>query len=302
MSGSHTVPILKVLFAVLVWGASFIATKIALREVSPATVIWSRFAIGLLIMSFAVAYRKEFARVPLRELAYFSLLGFLGVAFHQWLQSTGLVTAQATTTAWIITTTPVFIAILGWFVLRERLGWMQVSGILLAALGVLLIVSKGDWKLVLQGNFGTFGDFLVAASAANWAVFSVLSRRSLKEYPASLLLFYVMLTGWILLNILFVRAKGYKEFELLTVRGWFAIGFLGVFCSGIAYVFWYDALKSLPASQVGAFLYLEPLITMVVAAVMLKEQLLLPMFIGGAVIVLGVWMVNRPKPASKVKP
>lgn len=286
----------------VVWGASFIATKIALREVSPATVIWCRFAIGLLIMSFAVAYRKEFAMVPWKELAYFSLLGFLGVAFHQWLQSTGLVTAQATTTAWIITTTPVFIAILGWFVLRERLGWMQVSGILLAAIGVLLVVSKGDLRSILQGNFGTFGDFLVAASAANWAVFSVLSRRSLKEYPAALLMFYVMLTGWILLNILFFQAGGYREIVLLTFRGWIAIGFLGVFCSGIAYIFWYDALKSLPASQVGAFLYLEPLITMIVAAMVLKEQLLLPMFIGGSIIVAGVWMVARPKPISKVKP
>lgn len=294
MSQTRAVTVLKALFAVLIWGASFIATKIALREASPITIIWLRFAMGLVVIGVAVVHRKEFALVPFKEFAYFSLLGFLGITFHQWLQSTGLITAQATTTAWIITTTPVFIAFLGWLVLRERLRVIQIGGTALAAAGVVLVVSKGNVQSMLDGNFGTYGDFLILMSAINWAVFAVLSRKSLKHIPAALLIFYVTLTGWIFVNLLFFYGGGLKEVGHLTLSGWLAVGFLGVFCSGVAYIFWYDALKSIPASQVGAFLYLEPLVTMVIASIVLKEKLLFSMFVGGAIIVTGVWMVTKP--------
>jgi drug/metabolite transporter (DMT)-like permease len=78
------------------------------------------------------------------EWLYFALLGFLGITFHQWLQSTALTTSRASTTAWIVATTPVFMALLAWLALKEKLGWLQTSGILLAALGVLLVVTDGD--------------------------------------------------------------------------------------------------------------------------------------------------------------
>jgi drug/metabolite transporter (DMT)-like permease len=295
LSETRAISVLKALLAVLIWGASFVATKVALREVSPATVIWVRFAIGVALMGAAVANRKEFVLVPFKEFAYFSLLGFLGISFHQWLQSTGLLTAQATTTAWIITTTPVFIAILGRVVLHEKLQGIQIAGIALAAIGVLMVVSKGNLLSILGKSFGTYGDFLILVSAANWAVFAVLSRKSLRYYSAALLLFYVMLTGWLFVNILFFYEGGQKEISHLTLSGWVAVGFLGVFCSGVAYIFWYDALKSIPASQVGAFLYLEPLVTIVIASIVLKEKMLLSMFVGGAIIVIGVWMVTKPE-------
>lgn len=99
--------LLKAAFAVTVWGASFIATKLALREVSPVVVIWLRFGIGVVILGGFIVRRKELAFPSRRELGYFALLGFLGITFHQWLQVTGLVTAKATTTAWIITTIPI---------------------------------------------------------------------------------------------------------------------------------------------------------------------------------------------------
>ena len=114
---------LKALVTVSVWGASFIATKVALRDVLPITIVWLRFAIGVLILGLAVAYRKQLYLPALRDLPYFALLGFIGITYHQWLQSNGLKTAEASTTAWIVASTPVFIAILGWLFLKEKLNW-----------------------------------------------------------------------------------------------------------------------------------------------------------------------------------
>ncbi len=292
-SDTKLIPLAKALFAVVVWGASFIATKVAVGEASPNTIVWLRFAMGVIILGWAVFTRKQFKWITLKELGYFSLLGFLGITFHQWLQSNGLVTAQATTTAWIVATTPIFIALLGWLVLKERLGWFRVAGIALAALGVLLIVSKGDLNSLTIGKFGTVGDYLIMISAVNWAVFSVLSRDGLKDHPAARMMFYVMTLGWIFLSILFVAGSGFNELNRLTTSGWIAVIFLGVFCSGIAYIFWYDALQEIPASRLGVLLYIEPLVAVVVAAIILGEAITLTALIGGAVILFGVWMVNK---------
>ena len=287
--------IIKALFAVVVWGASFVATKISLQYVSPNTLVWLRFSQGWLILGLAVGLSKQFSLPQGKDWGYFALLGFLGITFHQWLQSTGLVTAQATTTAWIIASIPIFIALLGFIVLKERLAWYQTAGILLAAFGVLLVVTKGDLTSLTAGRVGTPGDILVLISAPNWAVFSTLSRPGLKKHPATRMMFFVMSFGWLFTSILFFAGHGIGQIWSIPWQGWIAITFLGVFCSGIAYIFWYDALQVIPVAQTGAFLYLEPIVTVIVAALVLREAILLATLIGGITILVGVWLVNRPQ-------
>jgi len=199
---------IKALFTVLVWGASFVAVKIALKYVPAITVVWMRFALGVLILGGTVALRHQFSLPKLKDWLYFALLGFLGITFHQWLQSTGLVTSQATTTGWIVASTPIFIAILGWLVLNEKLNWLQALGILLAASGVLLVVTHGNLNSLVSGRFGAPGDILILIGAPNWAVFTILSRRGLKTYPAALMMFYVMAFGWLFSSVLFVAGSG----------------------------------------------------------------------------------------------
>ena len=292
--------ILKALFAVAAWGASFVATKISLQYADPGTVVWLRFTMGVIILGLAVGLNQQFALPQGKDWGYFALLGFLGITFHQWLQSTGLLTAQATTSAWIVATVPVFMALLGLVILHERLAWYQMAGILLAAFGVLLVVTKGNLTTLVAGKFGTPGDFLVLISAPNWAIFSALSRSGLKKYASTLMMFYVMSFGWIFISILFFLGSGIRQIASIPWNGWIAIAFLGVFCSGIAYIFWYDALKALTVAQTGAFLYLEPLITVIVAALVLREVILVATLAGGITILLGVWLVNHPGPSAQV--
>jgi drug/metabolite transporter (DMT)-like permease len=290
------------LLAVLIWGASFIATKVALADASPVTVVWLRFAMGVAVLGVAVVARREFALVSSKDLLTFALLGLIGITFHQWLQSNALVTSLASTSGWIVATTPIFIAVLARLVLHERLSWSATAGIALAALGVLLVVSKDDPSTLLAGKFGAPGDILILISAPNWAVFSVLSRGALRSHPAARMMFYVMTLGWLFTSVLLFTGPGLSEIAGITSRGWAALAFLGIACSGLAYIAWYDALHKLPASQVGALLYLEPLVAMTVAAVVLGESILASTVVGGAVILIGVWLVNRGRGAAAVAP
>lgn len=299
-SRTKLLPYIEVLFAVIVWGASFIATKIALQEISPVTIVWLRFAMGVIVLGLIVALRKQFALPNKREWGYFALLGFLGITFHQWLQSNGLRTSEAGTTAWIVATTPVFMALLGWTFLREGLSLLKIMGIGLAALGVLLVVTDGNLASISFGRFGARGDILILISAVNWAVVSVLSRRGLRLYSASLMTFYVMVFGWLFTSVLFLNGKYYVELENLSLDGWMSVNFLGIFCSGLAYVAWYDALQALTTAETGVFLYIEPLVAVIVASLILDEEIIIASILGGAIILFGVWLVNRPGQSAQV--
>lgn len=293
MPKTKIIPYLEALFAVVVWGASFIATKIAVGQISPISVVWIRFAIGIPILFAAVLMRKQFAFPKGTEWLYFSLLGLLGIAFHQWLQSNGLQTSEATTTAWIVATTPAFLSILGWLVLKEKLTLIQTSGIILAMVGVIVVVSKGDFTSLSIGKFGAPGDVLILISSVNWAVFSILSRRGLKDHLSTRMTFWVMTIGWLITSAAFIGQGRYTELPQLDARGWWSLIYLGIFTTGLAYIAWFDVLSQLPAAQSGAFLFLEPPSSMIVAAVVLNEQVTIASIIGGAVILLGVWLVNR---------
>jgi drug/metabolite transporter (DMT)-like permease len=288
---------LKLVAAIGVWGGSFIATKIAVGEVSPVTVVWSRFLIGLIILGWFAWKNDQLAISTWKDGLQFAFMGFMGITLHQFLQSSGLVTSEASTTAWIVSTTPVFMAILGWLFLKEHLGLARTAGIILAALGVLLVVSKGSFTGMFNGNFGRPGDILILISAPNWAIFSVLSRPLLQKHSAIKFTFYVLLFGWMMTSLQFLAGQHWSEFGQLSTNGWIAIAFLGIFCSALAYIFYNDGLQALPASQVGAFLYLEPLVATLVAALILSEQIVLATLAGGVMILLGIWQVNRvPRP------
>ena len=167
MIPKRTVAMIEVTLAVIFWGASFIATKVALRDVLPITVVWLRFLLGVLILGIAVFVRGQSGIPQVKDLPYLALLGLIGITFHQWLQSTGLVTSRAGTTAWIVATTPIFMALMGWVFLCEKLKGLQIAGIFLAFFGVILVVSGGEIRSIFSGQFGAPGDILILISAPN---------------------------------------------------------------------------------------------------------------------------------------
>jgi drug/metabolite transporter (DMT)-like permease len=297
-------PFYAVTLAVLFWGSSFVATKIVLRELNPTTIIPLRFGMGVLVLT-AANFRKSFRPIPLKAIPKLALLGFLGITLHAWLQATGLKTVAATVTAWVIATIPVFVALLGWAFLGERLSLLQIGGIVIAAAGALTVVSGGDLRALFAGRVGTVGDILIGISALNWAIFTVLSKHFLGSETHHLMgegngrgdpvrmMLYVMVFGWIFSLPGMILDKGWLALQALSLQGWWALIFLGIACSGLAYLFWYKALDRIKATQVGVFLYFEPLVTAVVAWPILGEAMTGLIALGGAAILFGVWLVNQ---------
>ena len=107
------------------------------------------------------------------------------------------------------------------------------------------------------------------------------------------MIFYVMAFGWVFTSVVFTAGGSYAELPAVSFAGWLGVTFLGIFCSGLAYIAWYDALQALSTAETGVFLYIEPLVAMVVAFFLLGEPITPASLIGGAVILFGVWLVNK---------
>jgi len=296
---------------VIFWGSSFVATKIALREMTPAVIAFLRFAMGVVVLLVILLRRKEINRFTIGELPSLSVLGILGITIHQLLQANGLQTASASVTSWIVATIPVFVALLGWIFLREGMTAHRVLGIVLSALGVLIVVGNGDLNSLIDGGFGTPGDRLIAISAVNWAAFIVLNKHlfnkdaDVKTRSSVGRMFAIITIGWIFLIPWAIADGGLNDLYNVSLQGWLALTFLGVVCSGLAYFLWFRALEQIDATQAGVFLFLEPIVTVVLAGMILEEPISAAIIIGGAAILLGVWLVNRnsvlKRPSASLK-
>jgi drug/metabolite transporter (DMT)-like permease len=287
---SRIPPRFGALLAVIFWGISFVATKAALREVSPITLIFMRFAIGALLLLAIV--RKLPPRDALPQLA---LMGFLGVFVHQLLQANALTMTTATHTGWLIGVTPIWSAVLSAIVFRERFGFWKVVGLAGGFAGALLVITRGEFDSRVLALPSTRGDLLILISTINWAVYSVIGHATIKRLGPRVATSGAMLIGVIMLAPLFVARAGWREIPHLTPIGWLAVLFLAVGCSALGYLFWYGALEHIEVSRVASLLYLEPLITFATAIALLHETISATAVIGG-LIVLGSVAVAQYAP------
>ncbi|HKQ63029.1 MAG TPA: DMT family transporter [Candidatus Polarisedimenticolaceae bacterium] len=288
-------PRLGALAAIVMWGVSFVATKAVLAQISPVTLIFTRFGLGLAVLLALLAWRGE-PLLPPRD-AWRSLagMGLIGVFVHQLLQAHALTTTTAVHTGWLIGLTPIWSAILAALFLGERLRPGRVGGILVGFVGAVLVVTRGRLGAETLALPTARGDLLILASTLNWAVYSVLGHGTLKRLGARRATAGAMLAGWALLVPLFAWTGGWREYPALDALGWSALLFLGIGCSALGYLLWYGALERVEATRVAALLYLEPLVTLAAAVALLGERVELSTVAGGALVLAGVLIVQRSR-------
>jgi drug/metabolite transporter (DMT)-like permease len=276
--------------AVIFWGASFIATKIALEELSPITIIMMRLIIAsVLLTSIAIITKRDF-KINVKNHLRILVLALIAV-FHLWIQVTGLKFTSASNTGWIIGTAPIFMAILAAIFLKEKITLFQISGIVIAMFGLLILVGKGD--LLNIDLVKNKGDLLVLASAFTWGVYSMINKKISLNYSPLLTILYLFIMMAIIIVPFNLNGETINSVVHLSVISWVAVVFLGLFCSGIAYVIWAYALREMESAKVGAFLYFEPFVTVVAAWVFLAETITILMLMSGVIITAGVFIVNK---------
>jgi drug/metabolite transporter (DMT)-like permease len=272
---------------------SFVATKAALRELSPITLIFSRFALGVAFLLAMLAIRRRPLIPPRGSWPQLALMGFIGIFVHQMLQVYGLTMTSAVHTGWLIGLIPIWSALLAALVLKERFGAAKVAGLALGFAGALLVVTRGRLGGGLLALPSTRGDALILASTVNWAIYTVAGHATIRKLGPDRATAGSMALGLLMLAPFFVAGGCGRDLPGLSAAGWGALLFLGIGCSGLGYLFWYGALETVEASRVAALLYIEPLVTLAAAVVLLGEPVGAATLAGGALVLSGVYVIQR---------
>ncbi len=291
---SVTGPSLLLLAAVVIWGWTFVATKVLVAELGPVEIFGLRLALGLPSLAVLLLVR----RVPLRftrEDAGPLLLGGAVFTAHFLIQIAGLGSTTATAAGWIIAVTPLALAVLSFVFLRERLTWWAVLGIAVATLGIMLLVSGG--RLADLGWLRSTGDWLVLVSAHTWAIYTVVTRDLGRRRDPLAVTFGIVLVATVLTAVPFAAFADLERIRHLSPRGVLAVVYLAVPALALAQWFWQAGVSRLGAARAGLYLYLEPLATLSLSIPLLHEPFGVAAAAGGALVLAGVWVGQRGRGA-----
>jgi len=290
LTSSKAFRYLLILLAIIFWGTSFVATKTVLNEIKPVTIIILRLILASILLTIIALSTKRKFSINFKSHGWIFILALVAV-FHLWIQVTGLQYTTAANTGWIIGTAPIFMAILGFFFYKEKISLLQFLGILVAVVGLLLLIGKGDITNI--GLIENQGDLLVLGSAFTWGVYSMVNKKISLSYSPLMTILYLFLMMAVIIIPFNLNIETINSVINLSFISWMWILFLGIFCSGIAYVIWAQALRDMESAKVGAFLYFEPLVTVIAAWFFLQEEITLLIIFSGLLITAGVFIVNK---------
>lgn len=282
---------LAALFSVAVWGATFVSTKVLIaRGLTPAEIFLLRFAMAYLcILPFA---RGRLFAGNLRDEAILLAAGISGGSLYFLTENIALEYAPASNVSLIVCTAPVWTAlVLGLLDRRERMSRRQIAGSALAFAGMVLVVLNGHFVLHLSPR----GDLLALCAAWLWVLYSMAVKRLAGRYPALFItrkvFFYGLLT---ILPVFAVRpfAVPWQTLTQPAVAG--NLLFLGLIASMLCYLLWNAAMLRLGAVRTTNYIYLNPLVTILTAALCIDERITPVALAGAALILYGMWQAERP--------
>lgn len=275
----------------LLWGASFVLTKIALAELGPLTIALYRWLVATLAFAAVLPLQGEMPtlrRALRQDLPPFALLGLVGIAAFYAFQNLGLRFTTAVNVGLLINFTPVFIAVLGVFWLGERLGQAAFIGIVLSFAGATLVSLPGSG--FSQGRGHLLGDGLTLLAALCAAIYTVYGKRIVARYPPTVVTGLAAAFGSLLL-VPWAAGEGLALPHSVAV--WGAVLTLGLGSSALANLWWWQILQRMDAARAGIFLLVIPVVSTLLAVVLLGETMPLAAAVGAALVLLGVYLTQR---------
>lgn len=282
----------------LIWGSSYLFIRIAVEQLSPLAVVALRLFFGALtITAIALAVRADL-RPPRRAVLTMLLLSLINTVFPFLLITWGEVTISSGLAAVLNSTTPIFSLLIAHLALHdERITVPRLLGVAVGFVGVLLLLSRDlqhgaiHWQAVA-------GQAAVVLASVFYALAAVLTRRTLRDLPSLTIATYAL---WFSAAISIALSLLFSPPPIASISGksWFAVAWLGILGSGLAYVFYYFIIQSWGASRATLVTYVVPGIGLILGALFLSEHVDWRIAAGSALVILGVGLASIARRQSR---
>lgn len=274
------------ILAVVLWGTVFVFGQIAVQAgFHPLLVAFIRFVSASIFLFLYHIANKGKLFLQKKDVPDFLLLGVTGIAGMNICIFYSLRLTDSTITSLLMSTNGFIIGILGFFLLKEKIGILELIGLFVGIAGCWLIFTQGDFSRISQSNLE--GNLLAVCASFCWAFYSVWGKKAgvIEKYGAILSTFWAAVFGSIMLAIVIFLLRISAVFYL---KGILISVYLGVVPAGIGFALWFYSIKRLKTVVPGIIQFLTPLITALLAIVLLKQSISSQTILGGILIVAGI--------------
>jgi len=281
------------LFSVaLIYGANYSIAKVVLDDnyIQPIGFILIRNIVAIIFFwIFHSIYIKE--KVERKDFPLLLLCGMFGVAINQIFFFSGLKFTTPINASLIMLTTPILVLITSAIILKEKITWQKVIGIVLGILGAILLVSYGKEFSFEQSQLK--GDLFILINAIAYGIYLVIVKKMLNKYNPFTVVKWVFTFGIIAVFPFGIQDLLAVKWALFPSTVWLAVGYVLFFATIVTYLFNVYAIKLVSSTVVSIYIYLQPLFATTIALASGKDELSMVKISAAILIFVGVFLVSR---------
>ncbi|HEY2325966.1 MAG TPA: DMT family transporter [Gaiellaceae bacterium] len=286
---------LQLLVVAVLFGGTWPAGKVAVDHAPPLAVAFVRFLLSSILLWAWARYRGRPIPLPSRaDVPLIAAMGISGIAVYNAFFLFGLQRTPATDGSILVPgLIPVMTTLLAWRVFRDRPTRLVVIGFAIAIAGLLVVVDPGGH----ESSRRLIGDAILVGASVCWAVYTILGRAATTRFDSVRATTYAAITGMLIL--LPFSIPGWGKLLHAPAVTWLAIAYLAPLGTVVAFVLFYEGVRKIGSAKAAAFTLLVPVFGVTSSVVVLGETLRWQIAVGGAIVLGGLWLVQRvPRPQA----
>lgn len=284
----------KLVVTMLAWGGTWVAARYAVQTVAPLGVaVWRFLFAAASLLALVVWKHGRLPALSRRELWLVLALGATGIFLYNLFFLYGMQHIAAGRGALVVAASPIITLLAAAWLLKEGMTALKALGSLLALAGCLTVIGKGDPLALLGGKVGA-GETLILGCAVMWSAYTLLGRLGTQSMPALTMTAYASTAGFLMLLAAALLQDPAQLVPGYSAGAWIAILFLGLFGTTLGFTWFSAAVQEIGAQRASIFINLVPVAAVLQGALLLGERLDLSALLGGALVISGVLLTQRP--------
>lgn len=288
------VPYLAVFMSTLFWGSSYVLTKYLLGSFAPISVIFSRLLLSSLIFVIVglFMYKKKFF-LPKSVWGLFIILSLFEPIIYFIFETYSLKWSDPSVVSVIVSTIPLFIAIVAYYVLKEKLSRINFVGVIISVVGILIML----FPSLMSANMNLVGILLAFGALISAVCYNYVLQKIPSEYPPLLVITWQNLIALVVFTPLLFLTNSTQSLaiqfqNLFELSNLIPLLLLAVFCSSVAFMFYLYALRAIGTARSSIFSNLSPAVTAILSFLWLNEQITWNKILGILVVLVGITLVQ----------
>ncbi|MBN1902801.1 DMT family transporter [Candidatus Sumerlaeota bacterium] len=283
----------------IIWGGAFPAIKYLLSFLSPLQLVKFRYIIAvpffvvILFIKDKITIREIITRYPLALLiaSLFGVIGYnLALAYGETEIPSGIASL-------IINLSPIFTLILSLMFLKERITISMILGMAISFSGLFILVRRGASDNGANTNYYLYA-LITALAPLSWAIYTIASKKLTERFDAFTITGLTIIIGTLPLFFT-LGSKDFTAAKSMNATAWIVLLYLSIASTSLGYTVWVIALRALPSGKVASFVYTIPVFSVIIGRIFLGELITIHIIFGAALLLIGVYVVNRAKTKKK---